>query len=75
MLERRRRQGSYGDDVLAGCRAVKNDRLSLASQARRLRVTEAKWLKAIEDENCRLKRAVANVVLDNTLLYYVAGRN
>ena len=39
-----------------------------------LQVSEAKRLRALEDENRRLKRLVADLVLDNTMLKDVAGR-
>ena len=39
-----------------------------------LQVSEAKRLRALEDENRRLKRLVADLVLDNAMLKDVAGR-
>lgn len=39
-----------------------------------LRVSEAKRLRALEDENRRLKRLVADLSLDNAMLKDVAGR-
>lgn len=39
-----------------------------------LQVSEAKRLRAIEDENRRLKKLVADLVLDNAMLKDVVGR-
>jgi putative transposase len=39
-----------------------------------LQVPEAKRLKALEEENRRLKRVVADLTLDNVMLKDVAGR-
>lgn len=39
-----------------------------------LQVSEAKRLKALEDENRRLKKLVADLSLDNAMLKDVAGR-
>jgi putative transposase len=39
-----------------------------------LQVSEAKRLKALEDENRRLKRLVADLSLDNAMLKDVVGR-
>lgn len=36
--------------------------------------TEAKRLKALEDENQRLKQIVANLTLDNTVLKDLLGK-
>ena len=36
--------------------------------------TEAKRLKALEDENLRLKQIVANLTLDNTVLKDLLGK-
>jgi putative transposase len=38
-------------------------------------VSEAKRLKALEDENRRLKQIVANLTLDNTALKDVLSKN
>jgi putative transposase len=39
-----------------------------------LQVSEARRLKALEDENRRLKKLVAELSLDNAMLKEVAGR-
>ena len=39
-----------------------------------MQVSEAKRLKALEDENRRLKRLVADLSLDNAMLKDVVGR-
>jgi len=39
-----------------------------------LRVNETKRLKALEEENRRLKKLVADLSLDNAMLKDVAGR-
>ena len=39
-----------------------------------LQVSEAKRLKALEEENRRLKKLVADLALDNAMLKDVAGR-
>ncbi len=40
-----------------------------------LEVSEAKRLKQLEDENARLKKLVADLMLDNTMLKDVASKN
>lgn len=40
-----------------------------------LEVSEARRLKALEDENARLKRLLADAMLDNAALKEIAGRN
>ncbi len=40
-----------------------------------LEVSEAKRLKQLEDENARLKKLVADLMLDNTMLRDVASKN
>ena len=39
-----------------------------------LEVSEAKWLKQLEDENRRLKQIVADLTLDNTALKDVLSK-
>jgi putative transposase len=39
-----------------------------------LEVSEARRLKALEDENARLKRLLADAMLDNAILRDVAGK-
>jgi putative transposase len=39
-----------------------------------LEVSEARRLKALEDENARLKRLLADAMLDNAVLRDVAGK-
>jgi putative transposase len=40
-----------------------------------LEVSEARRLKALEDENSRLKRLLADAMLDNAALKEIAGKN
>ena len=40
-----------------------------------LRLDQAKWLKALEQENVRLKKLVADQALDNAMLKEVAAGN
>ena len=40
-----------------------------------LEVSEAKRLKQLEEENARLKKLVADLMLDNTMLKDVASKN
>ena len=40
-----------------------------------LEVSEAKRLKALEDENARLKKLLAEAMLDNAILKDVASKN
>ena len=40
-----------------------------------LEVSEARRLKALEDENGRLKRLLADAMLDNAALKEIAGKN
>lgn len=39
-----------------------------------MEVSEAKWLKALEDENTRLKRLLADAMLDNVALKDLLGK-
>ena len=39
------------------------------------RISEARRLKALEDENSRLKRLLAEAMLDNAALKEIAGKN
>jgi putative transposase len=43
-------------------------------QVRRLDVSEARRLKALEDENLRLKRMLADAMLDNVALKDLLGK-
>lgn len=38
-------------------------------------ISEARRLKALEDENARLKRLLADAMLDNAALKEIAGKN
>lgn len=40
-----------------------------------MEVSEAKRLKQLEDENARLKRLLADAMLDNTALKDLLGKN
>ena len=40
-----------------------------------LEINEAKRLKRLEDENCRLKKLVAELMLDNTILKDISSKN
>ncbi len=40
-----------------------------------LELSEARRLKALEDENARLKRLLADAMLDNAALKEIAGKN
>ena len=40
-----------------------------------LEISEARRLKALEDENARLKRLLADAMLDNAALKEIAGKN
>ncbi|KTT96831.1 transposase [Sphingomonas sanguinis] len=40
-----------------------------------LEISEARRLKALEDENARLKRLLADAMLDNAALKEMAGKN
>ena len=40
-----------------------------------LEISEAKRLKQLEEENARLKKLVADLMLDNTMLKDVASKN
>jgi len=40
-----------------------------------MEVPEAKRLKALEDENARLKKLLADTLLDNSLLKEALGKN
>ena len=40
-----------------------------------LEVSEARRLKVLEDENARLKRLLADAMLDNAALKEIAGKN
>ena len=45
------------------------------SKIRRARVSEARRLKSLEDENRRLKRLLADSMLDNAALKDLLGKN
>jgi len=40
-----------------------------------LEVSEARWLKSLEDENRRLKKLLAEAMLDNAALEDLLGKN
>ncbi|MBB3912696.1 putative transposase [Sphingomonas desiccabilis] len=40
-----------------------------------LEISEARRLKALEDENARLKRLLGDAMLDNAALKEIAGKN
>ncbi len=64
--------------VLDVCRrhgVSKNTLARWRAKYRGLELSEAKRLKALEEENRRLKRLVADLSLDNALLKDVAGRS
>lgn len=46
----------------------------MESEVQRLGVPEVRRLKALEEENARLKRLVADLSLDNVMLRDVVGR-
>ena len=39
-----------------------------------MEVSDARWLKALEDENTKLKKLLAEAMLDNAMLREVAAR-
>ena len=47
----------------------------MESEVRGLEVWEARRLKALEDENRRLKRLLAESMLDNAVLKDLLGKN
>ncbi len=40
-----------------------------------MEVSEAKWLRALEDENAKLKRLLAEAMLDVSTLREMLGKN
>lgn len=71
------REVEAGGKVLEVCRRhgiSKNTLQRWRAKYRGLELQEAKRLKALEDENRRLKRLVADLSLDNALLKDVVGR-
>ena len=48
--------------------------LQMEGQVRRAGLSEAKRLKALEDENLRLKRMLADAMLDNAALKDLLGK-
>lgn len=66
-----------GGDVLQLCRRLGISRNTLYAWKKKyagLGITEAKKLRRLEDENSRLKRAVADLTLDNQILKDVVSR-
>jgi putative transposase len=71
------REVEAGGKVLEVCRRhgiSKNTLQRWRAKYRGLELQEARRLKALEDENRRLKRLVADLSLDNALLKDVVGR-
>ena len=56
-------------------RDLKRDLLQVEGEVRRLKVSDARRLKALEDENRRLKRLLADSLLDNAALKDLLGKN
>ena len=56
-------------------RSVRSSTLASSGGYGGLRLDEAKRLKALEQENTRLKRLVADQALDNAILKEVASGN
>ena len=44
------------------------------SKFRRLEVSEAKWLRSLEDENAKLKKLLAEAMLDIAVLKDITGK-
>jgi hypothetical protein len=56
-------------------RDLKRDILQVEGKVRRARGSDARRLKALEDENRRLKRLLADSLLDNAALKDLLGKN
>jgi hypothetical protein len=55
-------------------RHQQRDVLQMEGQVRRLEVSDAKRLKALEDENAKLKKLLAEAMLDNAMLKDIASK-
>jgi hypothetical protein len=67
--------GCPGDGPVPQARAEFADILQVESQVGGLDVSEARRLKALEDENAKLKRMLADAMLDNAALKDLLGKN
>ena len=54
---------------------LERDTVQVEIEVRRLEVSEARRLKALEDENRRLKKLLAESMLDNAALKDLLGKN
>ena len=60
---------------MPAARDLKRDILQVEGKVRRAEVSDARRLKALEDENRRLKRLLADSLLDNAALKDLLGKN
>ena len=60
---------------MPAARDLGRDFLQVESEVRRLEVSEARRLKSLEDENRRLKKLLAESMLDNAALKDLLGKN
>jgi hypothetical protein len=68
--------GSWDGDggCMPSARDQHGDLLQLEVEVRRLEVSEAKRLRALEEENTRLKKLLAETMLDNAVLKDLASK-
>lgn len=67
--------GLSGDGAVPQIRDQRRDVLHLAQEVWRLEVSEAKRLKALEEENARLKKLLAETMMDVSTLREMLAKN
>ena len=71
----REQEAGRGPKRCAGATGSRAQRFKWKSKYGGLEVSEARRLKALEDENRRLKRLLADSLLDNAALKDLLGKN
>src|SRR5262249_2066512 len=61
-------------DILPEARDIQRDILQVEGEVRGLGISDAKRLKALEDENAKLKKPLPQTMLDNAILKDINSR-